>query len=228
MNTLEIQQALVSHGYDPGPLDGVMGPKTRHAIIQFKTDQGLQSRAYIGPVTKSLLRGNAKPADISDVPRWLKLAGTYRGLKEIRGPKDHPKILRWWDLIGQGGINDDETPWCAAYVGGVLEECGIASTRKGNARSYLQWGRRLEAPEVGCIVIFWRGNKHGWKGHVGFVVGQAKNGNLIVRGGNQNNMVSDAEYSRERVLGYVWPLGEPLAQNGLPIAKATAKAGSET
>ncbi len=36
-----IQQQLIKRGYDPGPADGVPGPKTRQAIGQYEADAGL-------------------------------------------------------------------------------------------------------------------------------------------------------------------------------------------
>ncbi len=36
-----IQQALVENGYDPGPADGVMGPKTAAAIRRYQEDHDL-------------------------------------------------------------------------------------------------------------------------------------------------------------------------------------------
>ncbi|NOX41950.1 MAG: hypothetical protein GXP05_16065 [Alphaproteobacteria bacterium] len=36
-----IQNALTELGYDPGPIDGKMGKKTRAAITQFQVNSGL-------------------------------------------------------------------------------------------------------------------------------------------------------------------------------------------
>lgn len=36
----DIQRDLKRLGYDPGPVDGVIGPKTKAAIAQFEGDQG--------------------------------------------------------------------------------------------------------------------------------------------------------------------------------------------
>lgn len=36
-----IQNALKSRGYDPGPIDNILGAKTRQALIQFQKDNGL-------------------------------------------------------------------------------------------------------------------------------------------------------------------------------------------
>ena len=38
----EIQAGLADLGYDPGPIDGLLGPKTRDAIMEFQKDQELK------------------------------------------------------------------------------------------------------------------------------------------------------------------------------------------
>ncbi len=43
----KVQQSLVDKGYDPGPVDGVMGAQTRHAIGQYQKAEDL-------PVTEHL------------------------------------------------------------------------------------------------------------------------------------------------------------------------------
>lgn len=152
-------------------------------------------------------------------PAWLIEARRYIGTREIPGARHEPKILAWWKAIRRGGIKDDETPWCAAFVGGCLEAVGLVSTRFESAASYLSWGQRLEAPEVGAVVVFTREGG----GHVGFVVGRDYAGNLLVLGGNQGNAVSIAAFARGRVTGYRWPAAVPLPEPALlPIAAAKA------
>jgi N-acetyl-anhydromuramyl-L-alanine amidase AmpD len=53
---LERQTALKKFGYDPGPLDGDFGPKTRYALQTFQADQGLESDGIWGPKTESAVR----------------------------------------------------------------------------------------------------------------------------------------------------------------------------
>lgn len=139
-------------------------------------------------------------------PHWLTRARAYVGLAEVPGKKHNATILKWWKAI-KAAIVDDETAWCAAFVGGVLEEAGIKSSRSASARSYLTHGSKIEKPAVGCIVVFWRGSKEGWSGHVGFVVGRDQNGNLMVLGGNQGDKVSIKPFGKDRILGYRWPTG---------------------
>jgi uncharacterized protein (TIGR02594 family) len=74
------------------------------------------------------------------------------------------------------------------------------------ARAWLEWGKTIHAPIVGCVVIYAR--KGG--GHVGFVVGQDQHGNLMTLGGNQGDAVTVAPFDRSRVLGYRWPDSEPM------------------
>jgi uncharacterized protein (TIGR02594 family) len=129
-------------------------------------------------------------------------ARRFIGLKEIPGPVDNEQIVKDFATVGHSWVKDDETAWCAAFVGARLEEAGIRSTRKLNARSYLDWGTpvKLEDAKEGDIVVFWRGSKDGWQGHVGFFV-RIEEGNIIVLGGNQTNMVKESPYSITRFLG---------------------------
>lgn len=138
---------------------------------------------------------------------WIAKARSYLGEAEVPGKKHNGKILGWWRLLG-AVIRDDETPWCGGFVGGVLAECGYTFKDVKNpagARNWLSLPVKLDKPAYGCVVVFWRGQKSGWSGHVGFVVGEDQNGNLMVLGGNQGNRVSIAPFSRDRVLGYRWP-----------------------
>lgn len=151
---------------------------------------------------------------------WMKEAVRHVGLKEIHGRQHAPQIQKWLTLIG-APWRDDETPWCSTYVCGVLESVGIKSWRSAYARSGLNWknGGISRDPVFGAIVIFERGPK---SGHVGFVVGVDKFGNIMVLGGNQGDMVSVKPFPRSRVLGYRFPLGFPL-QTTLPLIASSGK-----
>lgn len=151
-------------------------------------------------------------------PNWLVLAEKYIGQKEISGPTHNKAIVGFWKRVFLSGISNDETPWCAAFVGAVLEDSGFKSTRSGLAKSYLNWGTPLKTPVLGCIVVFTR--KGG--GHVGFVVGKDKVGNLYVLGGNQSDAVNIKKFTTENVVGYRWPTETNATQSPLPIlASAT-------
>lgn len=137
---------------------------------------------------------------------WMEEAWKWNGLKEIPGGKHNPTILSWWEKLSLP-FRDDETAWCAGYVGGVLASRGLPTTKSASARSYESYGTKIAKPCYGCIVVFWRGSKSGWMGHVAFVVGQASNGDLFCLGGNQSDSVNVSRFSRDRVLSYRWPAG---------------------
>lgn len=140
------------------------------------------------------------------------LAQAHVGLKEIKGPEDEQKIVQMFADVGHSWVKDDETAWCAAFVGAMLERSGLASTRKLNARSYLDWGEPVKRQDAqqGDIVIFTRGDPNGWQGHVAFFV-EDKGHQIVVLGGNQSNAVTVSGYQPKRLLGIRrWP--EPVTK----------------
>ncbi len=146
-------------------------------------------------------------------PVWLVEAYKNIGVRETKGGIHTPEVLKYWQDIKRGGIKDDETPWCAAFVGAMLERSGVKSTRFESAKSYLQWGQILSRPVLGCIVVFTREGG----GHVGFVVGLDGKGNLLVLGGNQGDEVNIRSFPVSRVTGYRWPIDRPVPTELLPV-----------
>ncbi len=216
----ELQERLKAHGFDPGPIDGERGEKTDGALIRFKASRGFINRPYVGPATEEALMQEPQPGLIvistDGGPRWLKAAYQYLGLKEIPGSRDHPQIVSWWSDIN-AGFTDDETPWCGAFHGGVLVECGIPVLRSGGAqaRAWEAWGQPLPEPAVGCTIVFFRNGRSSGSGHIGFLVGKTRTGNFAVLGGNQSDAVSITGFAEKRgdswgVSAFRWPPGEAL------------------
>ena len=101
------------------------------------------------------------------------IALSYLGEQEIEGNLHNQVIVAMFASVGHPEIHDDETAWCAAFVGHCIEVSGLKSTRALNARSYRSWGDPvpdIELAKDGDIVVFKRGNST-WQGHVGFFVG---------------------------------------------------------
>jgi uncharacterized protein (TIGR02594 family) len=101
------------------------------------------------------------------------------------------------------GVDPSKTPWCAAFVGAVIESQGGKGTGSNLARSYLEWGRPVTQGRRGDVLVFQRGNS-AWQGHVGFFVREEqRNGKdgFIVLGGNQGNQVKESWYPKSRLLG---------------------------
>lgn len=134
---------------------------------------------------------------LNDLP-WIVAARLQIGVREVKGFRHNPVIVGFWKLARLSGIKNDEVPWCAGFVGAMLESCSIRSARSDSSRAYLKWGERIEAPEYGCVVVFTRSGG----GHVGFCVGLDARGRLLILGGNQNDAVSIAPFERARVAGY--------------------------
>lgn len=152
-------------------------------------------------------------------PQWLTYARQFLGLKEIPGTEHNPKIIDWLYKL-KAWWRDDETPWCGVFVAHCISESGHPIAKNWmRARAWLDWGVRLDSPTVGAVVIFSRDGG----GHVGFVVGEDQNQNLMVLGGNQGNKVSIAPFNLERVLGYRWPNSTVVRIGALPLVESGAK-----
>jgi uncharacterized protein len=78
----EVQQLLADLGYDPGPIDGVMGPRTRAAIRAFQADVGLPVDGQVSDELRAALADAAssgqRVAARSD-PTQLRLDATGTG-----------------------------------------------------------------------------------------------------------------------------------------------------
>lgn len=83
----EAQQALKDKGFDPGPADGIVGPRTKAAVRDFQKQQNLDADGQLGPQTLNVL-------GVKDVnpPTQFKAAGSNLSNSYTKGAKD----------IGQG------------------------------------------------------------------------------------------------------------------------------
>ncbi len=134
----------------------------------------------------------------------LQIAINELGTKEIVGSQGHnPRIIEYANEAGFTSVGDDETAWCSIFMNWVAMKANFERTKKMNARSWLNIGLTVTNPEPGNMVIFWRGSKHSWQGHVAIFIGFSKDGNRIFcLGGNQGNQVSITAYSKDRLLGF--------------------------
>lgn len=165
-------------------------------------------------------------------PTWnraiLAAARGYLGLEEWPGARHNPEILRLWELAGMGWVEDDETPWCAAFANAVVAQVGLTGTGKANARSFGQWGAEvpLWSAQPGDIAVLWRGSPDGWQGHVGIV--ERVDGQLIyLVGGNQGNAVTVQGYAAQRLLSIRRATGN-AARDGRPVLTAGERGGFVT
>ena len=93
--------------------------------------------------------------------------------------------------------------WCADFMNFVLRKAGGKGTQSRAARSFLQFGKKLDGPRVGAIAIMYRKGPN--SGHVGVVRGTDGQGNPIVVSGNHGPTVMQSVYPKAKVLAYVMP-----------------------
>ena len=127
---------------------------------------------------------------------WMELMKFY-GLAEIPGPVDNAIIVEWFKELGYPNIQDDETAWCSLALNIAAKRANLPYTGKLDARSWMKIGKQVLHPNVGNVVVFWRGELSGWQGHVGLFAGLSPDGNQIYTlGGNQGNLLNIRAYPK--------------------------------
>lgn len=83
--TTALQTDLTTAGYDPGPIDGVYGPKTVAAVQQLQKDSNLKETGFVDEATSRALQaklaavGQQQSLQTVQVQRILALAGYWDG-----------------------------------------------------------------------------------------------------------------------------------------------------
>ena len=225
MGIRDIQAALKNLGYDPGPVDGVLGAMTRRAVRAFQADKGLSVDGIIGPNTLRKLFSAAPAKSDAEIPLnmpWLIEATRLVTTREIKGPEHNPVIMNWAKDLNVGYASD-EVAWCGLFVGhcigSQLPDEGLPSKLLG-AQTWKRFGHRVK-PQFGSVLVFWRSKPTSWKGHVGFYWGEDKT-HFHVLGGNQSNAVNVKRITKKRLIDARWPDG--VAEGG--IIRHASKSGA--
>ncbi len=113
--------------------------------------------------------------------------------------------------------------WCADFMNFVLRKGGGKGTASRAARSFLQYGKKLDGPRVGAIAIMYRKGPN--NGHVGVVRGTDGKGNPIIVSGNHGPTVRESIYMKEKVLAYVMP-PDYVIEDMIAAARAAASANA--
>lgn len=148
----------------------------------------------------------------NSTPRWMRIAQSFDGLREVRGPKHNNIIVGWLDKLG-AWWRDDETPWCGVFVAHCMQEAELPYPKYYmRAKAWSDYGSLLRRDRLapGAILVFDRAGG----GHVGFYVGEDA-GHYFVLGGNQGNAVNVMKLGKSRLLASRWPKGEPVI--GKPV-----------
>ena len=136
------------------------------------------------------------------------------GVKEIRGKKHNPEILKY-HAVTTLNATTDEIPWCSSFVNWCVAESGKEPTRSAMAASWKRWGKSLKTPKKGCIIGFVREDG---TGHVGIFISGVP-GKYKILGGNQDNSVNVSSWN---IANRDWFFVEPKGFNNSKIARAGA------
>lgn len=236
MNFIEwAQRRLIAHGFNPGIADGIWGRDTLKATIAFQRARQLPAEGVLNRATIDALRASTvvagadatpKASETSDAPAqdlldlmpWMSLALRKRGLHEKQDNTDLRKFLK---SDGKTLGDPAELPWCGDFVETCIAVTMTNAVLPANpylARNWLKFGQTVD-PCFGSILVFWRGKRSGFSGHVGFYYSEDAD-TYHVLGGNQGNKVSVTSLKKNRLLGARLPLvGGPYPRR--PITKAS-------
>ena len=153
---------------------------------------------------------------------WLTVARTLEGEAEVKGSVDNPRIVEMFRVAGHAEIKDDETAWCAAFVGTCLRLSGYEPSFSLLASSYAKFGEDLgQSPRHGCICFLRPGVAGiGGSGHVAFFLNE-EGSNIVLLGGNQSDKVKQSRFPKAALGSYRWPVATTqIPESTLPNIRA--------
>lgn len=170
----------------------------------------------------SLIVGGASNS-LKSSQEWIDKSEKEIGVKRGSHTK---RIVEYWSMFRMSGIKDEKVSWCSAFVGAMLESCGINTNpkdksiykkrTKDSSQYWIHWDGGYEVkPCYGCIAVMTRNGG----GHVGFLIGEDGD-NWVLLGGNQGSAVSIAKFHKSRFIGYIMPNGYTPSK---PIPNLKAK-----
>ena len=99
-------------------------------------------------------------------------------------------------------VDPARTPWCAAFVNGILKQAGLRGTGSNMAKSFAKYGIATTSPRKGDIVLIKTSSRRGRSnGHVG-IFDKFVGTRVAVLGGNQSNMVKVTHFHKKNVVSY--------------------------
>lgn len=215
---LELQRLLnaVIRPNPPLLVDGDYGTKTRRAVLAAQRKLGLEPTGVADDALREALQARLAPAHdgataFPTEATWMPIARAEIGQAE-RHAGENPRIVAY-HATTRLAAKQDEVPWCSSFVNWVVERAGYKGTDNALASSWLRWGKELETPRPGCVVVLKRkgrtsdaatGSSTGF--HVAFFVDRTDT-HIRLLGGNQSDAVKYSSYplAKYEVRGYRWP-----------------------
>ena len=216
-----VQERLKALGFDPGPIDGDMGPRTESAIMAFKRAMGLKMRPWVGPQTWELLLEARLELCEKELP-WLVEAKRGMNLHEVY---DNVALRRWLASDKHALGDPAKLPWCGDFVETAIRLAIPGEPVPNNPYWALNW-RTFgvpTAPTYGAVGSIERNGG----GHVFFLVGQDRT-RYFALGGNQSNKVSVVPIDKSRCPpeSFRWP--ETYDREPINLPSMTSSATSST
>ena len=148
--------------------------------------------------------------------KWLEIAKSLIGTKELPGAANNAKIMGWGNALGARilGIKytADSVPWCGLFAAWCVKQAGFNPPAIAiRAKEWTKFGTALPLDKtipLGAVAVFTRQGG----GHVGFVVGVHTNGDLNILGGNQGDEVNIRRFPRSRLTALRWPPNTPIGK----------------
>lgn len=194
---LETQKELKAAGFNPGPLDGIFGPKTQAAVKSFQKAHNLAQDGIVGPKTWGALKGDrfepgkstgGKPSTGGTGGKPSTGGTTGTGGTDASGsPSGKVKTLLdeaakhiGFHEQGNNGnpfskaLGRPPEAWCADFVSYCAKKAGLnvntASAQGVQDQITKQGGwKGKNNPQPGDAVTFAWDGKGGWADHVGMV-----------------------------------------------------------
>lgn len=195
------EAALVAYNAGPGVADKWLNSGRDVNVLPEETRNYIQKA--MGNLRGSNFGGAPLPTTGNSAP--LEIATKYLGVNE----RDNANVIaQFIQTAGGQSLDPQQTAWCAAFVNAALHASGQEGTGSNLAKSFLGYGRAVDNPNVGDLVVSSRGDPNGMYGHVGFLVGEKRGADgkmvYLVLGGNAgaNGAVGVSEISADKVLGF--------------------------
>lgn len=216
-----VQERLKALGFEPGPIDGAMGPRTKSAVLAFKRSMGLKMRPWVGPQTWELLHQSTLDLGDRELP-WLVEARKVMNLHEVY---DNVALRRWLASDKHALGDPARLPWCGDFVETAIRLALPDEPVPNNPYWALNWrgfGLPTE-PTYGAVGSIRRDGG----GHVFFLVGQDRT-RYFALGGNQSNKVSVVPIDKSRCPpeSFRWPA--TYDREPVNLALMTSSATSST
>lgn len=89
----QAQDRLKAAGFNPGPIDGVLGPRTREALRRYQTSQGLPATGVLDEATQQVLLASDRTQTDREAKEepWVKAppGGAYKKLSALAQLPDY-------------------------------------------------------------------------------------------------------------------------------------------